>query len=74
MEESTRKPVVLPFLAMHASNYERYLWCLDMTIAGQPLPQKDLDFIAAYKGTDEYQENEIYFRNYLKLGNSGGNR
>lgn len=74
VEESTHKPKVLPFLAMHASNYDRYIWCLDMTIAGQPLSQKDLDFIAAYKGTDEYQENEIYFRNYLKLGNSGGNR
>lgn len=73
LEESTQKAVVLPFLPMHASSYDRYIWCLDMTIAGQPLPQKDLDFMASYKGTDEYQENEIYFRNYLKLG-TGGNR
>jgi putative transposase len=73
LEESASEAVILPFLAMHASNYDRYIWCLDMTIAGQSLPKKDLDFIAAYKGTEEYQENEIYFRNYLKL-NSGGTK
>jgi hypothetical protein len=69
LEESTRKEVSIPLLAIYASNYQRYIWCLDMKITEQKLQQKDLDFMVTYKRTQEYQENEIYFRNYLKLGN-----
>lgn len=65
----TVKPVrIIPHLALHASTYDRYRWCLDMLIHGNELKDSDKRFMASYEASTEYKDNEIYWINYKKLG------
>lgn len=67
--EDTRtvaKPI--PFLALHASSYDRYRWCLDMLIRDIELPMKDQAFMSSYERSDEYKNNKTYWEMYRKLG------
>nr|WP_319473060.1 transposase [uncultured Sphaerochaeta sp.] len=58
----------IPFLPMHASDYDRYRWCQDMLIRGLELSEKDLNFMGTYEKTNEYKDNHTYWDMYRKLG------
>lgn len=67
--EYTRRSVrTIPFLPLHASNYDRYRWCQDMLIQDNRLSEADLDFMRSYERTEEFSDNRTYWENYRKLG------
>lgn len=54
VRQERRKAV--PFLSLHASERQRYEWCLRMLADGQVLSDKDKAFCRQYRKSDEYQE------------------
>lgn len=64
-EDKTRRKKILPFFR---NDRERFQWCLDEIIAGEMLSEKDQEFCQRYESGSDYQEEEIYWRNYKRLG------
>ncbi|MDD7202410.1 MAG: transposase domain-containing protein [Sphaerochaetaceae bacterium] len=54
VRQERRKAV--PFLPLHASERQRYEWCLRMLADGHALSGKDKAFCRQYRKSDEYQE------------------
>ncbi|MGP1418349.1 MAG: transposase domain-containing protein [Sphaerochaetaceae bacterium] len=50
------------------SDWERYAWCCDQMVMHLALDQISMDFMASYKETSEYRENEPYWAIYEKIG------
>lgn len=55
-------------LTLHASNTERYQYCIDMELAGQALSQADKAFKEEYEESPEYIAQKSYWETYRRLG------
>ncbi len=64
-EKKKVKKKILPFFR---DERDRFKWCLDLIIGGEELSEKDKAFVQAYKMTEDYQEEEIYWETYQRLG------
>lgn len=50
------------------SDWERYAWCCDQMTRHLALDQVSANFMASYRETKEYEENEAYWAIYEKIG------